>query len=177
MWGSKISIIPGPSALLGWNAKPSGPNKGLTLVPLPNPPWAKSVACLVHQSWRASAWILHVKENRETKRFPRRRKHPRKIQARKTSFWMLCWQFRVKLVFWLMSFMSMLPKAIPWGDDESQESESDQVDPAKLRKEETEKVARKRAGIPDLDLDALPSTGCTKMMNLCPKHYTEFIHL
>ncbi len=52
------------------------------------------------------------------------------------------------------------------GADGSGESDSDEIDPEKDKAQDEASKQRKRAGLPELTVDTLPSSIATKMMNL-----------
>ena len=51
--------------------------------------------------------------------------------------------------------------------DASEDDDSDEIDPDKLKADEVAQDGRKKAGVPTLELDALPSSIASKMMTLC----------
>lgn len=54
----------------------------------------------------------------------------------------------------------------PQGDHVNSDEEDLEVDPDRDRAEEEAEKQRKRAGLPELELDALPSSNANKMMSL-----------
>ena len=55
------------------------------------------------------------------------------------------------------------------GDDDSESDSEATVDPEKDEEEDLASKQRKRAGVPELELDQKPSTIAQKMMNLITK--------
>ena len=57
------------------------------------------------------------------------------------------------------------------GDEDSDEDSEETVDPEEDEAKDNAAVQRKRAGVPELELDQLPSSVALKMMNLIYNNY------
>lgn len=60
----------------------------------------------------------------------------------------------------------LFPNVLAGAEEDISSEESAAIDPERVKAEELAKEARKKAGLPTLDLDALPSSIATKMMTL-----------
>lgn len=60
----------------------------------------------------------------------------------------------------------VFPDVLAGVEEDVSSEESTGIDPERVKQEDLARDARKKAGLPELDLDALPSSIATKMMTL-----------